>query len=164
MKRSISVFGKDEVRLRLLEDKDLDKTLMWRNRDEVRCCFKNSTIISLEQHLRWFENYLKKDDDFIFVVEAEGEIVGQASVYGIDWNKKTAEVGRFMAAPDQSGKGYIRTACELLIEMCWSVLGLTYLFLEVFESNERAVRLYQSLGFKQESCDSGLLKFGLSCP
>jgi diamine N-acetyltransferase len=161
MKRKIAPFGNEQVSLRLLEKADLDKTLSWRNRDEVRICFKYSSIISPEQHLSWFQAYQEKDDDFVFVVEADGTVVGQVSVYGIDWDSGTAEVGRFLADPEKSGKGYVRAACELLIDMCWSVLGLQYLFLEVYESNVRAVRLYESLGFKREDSDSDLLRFGL---
>lgn len=161
MKRSMPSFGNDQIRLRLLEKNDLDKTLMWRNRDEVRCCFKHSDVIIFEQHLNWFESYLKKDDDFVFVVEAESIVVGQASVYDIDWEGESAEIGRFLASPEHSGKGYIRSGCQLLIDLCWHQLGLKYLFLEVFQHNTRAIRLYESLGFSQERCSEGLLRFGL---
>lgn len=162
MKRAISVVRSDMVNLRLIEENDLEMTLLWRNRDEVRSCFKYSAVITPEQHLAWFKGYERKDNDFVFVVEAEGVVVGQVSVYGIDWDKGEAEVGRFLAAPGHSGKGYIRAACELLIELCWAELGLNYIFLEVFEHNDRAVRLYQALGFSKENSDSQLLRFGLS--
>lgn len=162
MKRKIAPFGNEQVSLRLLEEADLGKTLMWRNRDEVRVCFKHSSIISSEQHLNWFRAYQEKDDDFVFVVEAEGAVVGQTSVYGIDWAAGTAESGRYLVDPEKSGKGYIKAACELLFEMCGSVLGLKYLFVQVYESNIPSLKLCESLGFQREDSDSDLLRLGMT--
>jgi diamine N-acetyltransferase len=160
MKRVIPPVCNSQVALRLVEDRDLPLTLAWRNRDEARKNFKNSEIISPDQHLSWFKRYLARDDDFVFIVEAENMAVGQAAVYGIDWNSGTAEIGRFLAAPEHSGKGYIRAGCELMIDLCWEKLDLKYLFLEVFEHNTRAIRLYESVGFVKEPGIDNLLRFG----
>ncbi|UCO97919.1 GNAT family N-acetyltransferase [Metapseudomonas lalkuanensis] len=160
MKRSISPFGNESVRLRLIEEKDLQATLSWRNREEARVWFKSSGLLSYEQHRGWFQRYQEKDDDFLFVVEADGNLVGQASVYGVDWNTASAEVGRFLVAPEGAGKGYIHRACGELVRFCGEVLNLQYVFLEVFEHNERAFRLYQQNGFVEEQRYDGLIRMG----
>jgi diamine N-acetyltransferase len=158
MKRSIAPFGDEYISLRLVKESDLETTLDWRNRDDARVWFKTSSPLTLEQHQAWFHRYLNKDDDFLFVVEAEGKLVGQASVYDIQWDKGHAEIGRFLVAPESGGKGYIGKACEALIRLCADTLSIRYLFLEVLEANDRAIRLYQRNGFEEERRYSGLIR------
>jgi diamine N-acetyltransferase len=158
MKRQLSPYYSGLLCLRLIEASDLETTLSWRNRDDARIWFKSSAPISLEQHRAWFQSYQDKDDDFLFIVEVNGKPVGQASVYGIQWDTGSAEVGRFLVAPEASGWGYISHACGALLQLSRETLGLKSLFLEVFETNERAIRLYQRNGFAEECRCSGLIR------
>lgn len=162
MKRNIAPFGNESIRLRLIEEADLEKTLSWRNREDARVWFKTSSQLTLEQHQAWFHRYLKKDDDFLFVVEVGGELVGQASIYDIQWSGACAEIGRFLVEPNSSGKGYIGGACEVLIQFCAETLNLKYIFLEVIDTNDRAIRLYQRNGFSEERRYGGLIRMGLT--
>lgn len=162
MKRELQPFGNDTIQLRLITESDLDLTLSWRNSDDVRCWFKQSHAIARDQHQAWFGQYANRDDDFVFIVEALGRPVGQASVYGIDWEKGSAEVGRFIAAPASSGRGYIGAACAELLQFCRTSLHLNHVFLEVKEGNERAIRLYMRNGFREEGRALGLIRMTLS--
>lgn len=160
MKRSIPPFGNESVRLRLIEKIDLKTTLSWRNQDEARVWFKTAKIITLQQHEEWFNHYQYKDNDFLFVIESRGDLVGQASVYDIQWENGVAEIGRFLAAPQYVGKGLISQACTFLLENCKHVLDLNYVFLEVIENNHHAKKLYQRHGFTEESRYNGLIRMG----
>lgn len=156
MKRAIHPISDELVTLRLLAEGDLPTTLAWRNNDEARKWFINSDKIELSNHLKWFGSYKEKTNDFVFVVEANGSLVGQCAVYGIDGTTQKAEVGRFLVAPEHAGKGYIKHGCQLLIQICWEHLSLEKLFLEVFESNSRAINLYEKLGFRETSTRDNL--------
>ncbi|HEY4088565.1 MAG TPA: GNAT family N-acetyltransferase [Bryobacteraceae bacterium] len=158
MKRSLQPFGDANVQLRLITERDLDTTLAWRNRDSARMWFKTNRTISPEQHWAWFERYLQRDDDFLFIVEANGQAVGQAAVYGIDREKHIAEVGRFLIAPEAAGRGYMSHACDELLRCCAETLGLRSVFLEVREENQRAIRLYIRNGFVSEGTAGGFLR------
>ena len=81
------------VHLRLLVEDDLEMTLAWRNRDEVRRWFKQSDVISLESHRAWFTKHQLVNDAFMFVVEenATNAPVGQVSIYAIDREVGEAE-------------------------------------------------------------------------
>lgn len=160
MKRKIDPYSDASISLRLIEESDLEQTLFWRNRDGARIWFKTSAELTLSQHQAWFNSYLKKDDDFLFIVEAANKMVGQASIYGIDWEQRSAEIGRFLAAPDCSGKGYIGAACKALLSLGSTELGLRYFFLEVMENNTRAIHLYQRQGFQEECRYNGLIRMG----
>jgi diamine N-acetyltransferase len=142
----------------LIEASDLEATLAWRNRDDARIWFKNPISLSLEQHQAWFRSYQDKDDDFLFIVEVNGRPVGQVSVYGIQWAAGYAEVGRFLVAPEAAARGYITHACGALLRLSRRILGLRSVFLEVFETNERAIKLYQRNGFAEECRYNGLIR------
>jgi diamine N-acetyltransferase len=162
MKRVIQPFGNAIVQLRLISETDLDVTMSWRNRDDVRVWFKDSRIITLDQHQAWFSRYSAKDDDFLFVVEALGRPVGQASVYGINWVDGEAEVGRFLVAPEASGRGYIGLACAELLRFCGDTLNLGSVFLEVKENNERAIKIYVRNGFREHARAEGMVRMSRS--
>ena len=162
MKRSIIPFGRGSVSLRLIKESDLETTLAWRNRDDARVWFKTSDPLTLEQHRAWFSSYLNRDDDFLFVVETGEKLVGQASVYNIRWDEGTAELGRFLAAPEARGKGWISDACGELMEFCRANLGLSYLYLEVIETNEKAIRVYKRNDFGEERHYDGLIRMSCS--
>ena len=162
MKRQVVPFGDGTIVLRLVEERDLGTILDWRNRDEARIWFKTSDKITFESHLAWYKRYLQKDDDFFFLIEVNGRPVGQCGIYDIDHRTGSAEIGRFLVAPEMGGKGYITRSCSELVRFGTQFLKLSYLFLEVMEQNAKAIRLYAHQGFVEESRSSGLIRMGLN--
>ena len=85
----------------------------------------------------------------VFVAEENGEIVG---TYVLRANQKgggahVANCG-YMTAPWASGRGVARTMCQHSLERA-KVRGFRAMqFNFVVSSNERAVRLWQSMGFE----------------
>ncbi len=158
MKREVQPFGNAVVQLRLISETDLDMTMSWRNRDDARIWFKNTQSITPDQHRAWYSQYSAKDDDFLFVVEAYGQPVGQASVYCIDWVDGVAEVGRFLVAPEAAGRGYAGLACAELLRFCADALQLKSVFLEVKENNEKAIKIYVRNGFREEARAGGIIR------
>jgi diamine N-acetyltransferase len=132
--------------------------MRWRNRDDARIWFKNSQIITPDQHRAWFSQYSAKDDDFLFVIESQGRPVGQASVYDINRVGGSAEVGRFLVAPEASGRGYAGLACSELLRFCANTLELRSVFLEVKENNEKAIKIYARNGFREEARAGGMIR------
>ncbi|GJH09266.1 GNAT family N-acetyltransferase [Caballeronia novacaledonica] len=151
MKPAHAPYAYGAIRLRLLAEGDLRETLAWRNRDGVRQQFKSPALVEWDAHLSWFERYLQKSDDLVFVAELAdtGGKVGQVAIYAIDDATRSAELGRFVAAPEFQGRGLMREAIEVLMRFAASRLELASVYLEVIETNERARRLYESLGFAE---------------
>jgi diamine N-acetyltransferase len=161
VKRKLQPFGNSIVQLRLIREADLNTTLAWRNQDGARIWFKTTRTLTPEQHAAWFDQYIQRDDDFLFIVEADGRPVGQASVYGINQEESVAEIGRFLVAPEAAGRGYMSLACGELLRCCADTLGLRSVFLEVRKENERAIRIYARNGFIGEEIADGFLRMTL---
>lgn len=150
-KRHIAPIVAGRVRLRLLEEADLPMTMTWRNQDGIRQWFFASDRITPEQHHRWFEQYLQRDDDFVFVIEETETFcqpVGQVALYHVDWAGGRAEFGRLMigeAAARRRGLGLLAT--EALTSLALQTWRLREVYLEVLATNIAAVALYQRCGF-----------------
>lgn len=68
MKKEIVIENtKKEVRLRTINDKDIDKIRIWKNKNKERFFYKKE--ITAEEQKKWYANYLKREDDYIFVSE-----------------------------------------------------------------------------------------------
>jgi len=151
IKREIPIVENERARLRLLERADLPLTLQWRNQDEIRRWFLNTSILSEEAHGAWFERYEQLDNDFVFLIlikELHHQPVGQISLYNIDWESGKAEFGRLMIGePIGKGKGYAKQATTLLLHLAFDFLYLREVFLEVKVANEPAIAVYKSAGF-----------------
>jgi RimJ/RimL family protein N-acetyltransferase len=150
-KRSLPARENERVRLRLLRGEDLPLTLRWRNQDPIRRWFFFSDLISPEQHASWFKQYQERDDDFVFIIEdiqADNQPVGQVALYHIDWAQGRAEFGRLMIGEvSAAGKGLAFSATQLALKIAFQELSLKEVYLEVFANNQRAITLYQGMGF-----------------
>lgn len=159
-KRIIHSVANEKILLRLVTEADLNLTLRWRNQDHIRCWFFTSAIITPEQHHRWFEKYLERDDDFVFVIEerATHRPIGQVALYHVDWDLKRAEFGRLIIGePDAMGKGFAHLATELAIRIAFVDLNLDQLYLQVFAHNTRARAIYESTGFQVVSQQNDII-------
>ena len=150
-KETLPAIAGDGITLRLLTADDLSLTLSWRNRDEIRRWFKHNDVLTMHEHQKWFDKHRLDNKAYLFIVERrEASVpVGQVSIYNIDCEASEAEVGRFIAAPGESGKGIIRNAILKLVDFGFRELELKRVFLEVYRDNLRAIRLYESVGFNE---------------
>jgi len=139
------------VRLRLLQAEDLPLTRFWRNQDHIRRWFFFDGILSEENHLAWYREYLAQEHDYTFMIESlplGGQPVGQIALYNIAADR--AELGRLMVGePTAAGKGIAVAAVRCLLQFGFAALDLTGIYLEVYADNAAARRVYAKCGFGQ---------------
>ncbi len=165
MKKHFEPYKKNNLILRLIEVSDIAHTLKWRNHDDHRTWFATSDVIMYADHQKWFFEYLKDENDFIFIITDDtSNLIGQLSIYHIDWENKTGVFGRFLVNPDYENRGYMRMATSLAIDFAKNVFGLKQLKLEVKPNNVKAISIYQKNGFIKQCEDenSGMLIMTLS--
>ena len=95
----------DQIRLRPLQKKDLEFLRHLRN--ENNQYFLDSSYVSEQAQQKWFENYYRKIDDYMFILEDRGKNIGAGSIYNIDLVNKTAEIGRFAVDKQFQGGGTV---------------------------------------------------------
>ncbi len=98
------------------------------------------------------EDGQKGEMTFLFGMRplANDELIGLLELDGIMWTHGTTFISIAIGAADNRGKGYGRDALQLGLDYAFRELNLHRVCLTVFNYNEGAVRLYESLGFVRE--------------
>lgn len=140
----------DKVTLRLFQEEDLLFTLELRNNPRIRKWFFDSEPIKPRNHLIWYEDYKRRGNDFVFIIEETGthKPIGQISLYNIDWKTNFAEFGRLMLAPEYQGKGFAHAATKLLTDTAIEQWHIQEIDLATMATNIPALRIYEKCGFK----------------
>ncbi|MBD2864803.1 GNAT family N-acetyltransferase [Paenibacillus oceani] len=147
MNHSYTVLYED-IKLRSLEEKDIEKVRNWRNLEWARTSFLNADIISQEQQLAWYQKYIKKENDLMFVIEWGGMDIGIVALYNIDYTKSIAEFGRLLIGePLARGKGIGKKVVKAICNFGFNEIKIETIVLEVLESNSYATKIYLDAGF-----------------
>jgi len=76
------------------------------------------------------------------------KLIGHMLCFGLDNPNKVLEFRRFTIM--EKGQGFGREALKLLKQFCFEKLKFHRLWLDVFDDNEVAIKLYESEGFVYE--------------
>lgn len=107
---------------------------------------------TLEQIQRYLENALKADDRAGFMIlDAEtNERVGEIVLMDIDPDNRNAVLRIALFGTEQFGKGYGTEALRLVVAHGFEHYGLHRIGLDVFAYNDRAIYVYEKVGFRRE--------------
>lgn len=149
------IYGK-RIRLRAIERKDLPTFVVWLNDPEVRQGISIYRPFSEADEEKWFEGVLAGDADARpFAIEAhsagdEWRLIGNCGFHIIDWRSRSAELGIFIGEKSDRDQGYGSEAMILLVRYGFETLNMNRICLRVFSYNQRAIHVYEKLGFIHE--------------
>lgn len=143
------------TRLRAMEHSDLANFVRWLNDEEVTEGLLLSLPLSMAQEEAWFEKMLQRPpEEQVLVIEArapEGWLpVGSTSFNEFDWRSRIAEFGIVIGEKKVWGQGHGQDAVRLMLRHGFNTLNLNRIFLQVFETNQRAIHSYERTGFVLE--------------
>ena len=139
------------MRLRALKISDAPLILEWMHNENISRQFRFDTK---GQTIETVEAFIRKSDDMnsdmhLAVVDEADEYMGTISLKHIDKQDGTAEYAIVLREKAQ-GKGFARQATRALLDKAFTELGLKKVYLNVLSRNKRAIRFYESFGFKPE--------------
>lgn len=126
-----------------LNEEEILEVLRWRNHPFVRQFMNNDAAISEQEHHN-FVNMLKKTRHFARYWKVDN--IGVVYLNKIDRDNRTAYLGIYIN-PDNPATGKGARLMSILLKAAFYQLGLKTIFLEVFESNIAAIKLYSRFGF-----------------
>ena len=88
--------------------------------------------------------------DHMFVAELEGRIVGMAGLHGREGKERHMAVLGIGVHETFAGRGIARALITTLLDLADGYLALTRIELDVYADNDRALRLYERMGFQRE--------------
>ncbi|MFE9847096.1 GNAT family N-acetyltransferase [Streptomyces goshikiensis] len=152
------MFEGESVRLRALRSEDAEHHLRWRNDPKVvrwaaagDPCFGPVTAEAID---RGFDTMLRLNprESAVFTVEelAGGRVIGMADYRDLDPYAGVATLGVTIGERELWGRGHGTDALRLLMDHLFGAYCLNRLELDTWSGNERAVRAFTRLGFREE--------------
>jgi len=141
------------IALRCLEQDDLPLVAQWRNQQEIRRSFFHKALIPLSGQRKWYERYLDKGTDQIFVAVTvpDGRPVGMIGLYRIDPLNHKAELGSTIVGDrSQWGKGLGSEMISLLLDYAFTDLNLNRVYAYAIDYNQASVKAKLKCGFTIE--------------
>ncbi|RJP23824.1 MAG: N-acetyltransferase [Candidatus Omnitrophota bacterium] len=140
----------ENIVLRAVEDRDLELLRKWRNHPDLMPYHFCPLPVTEMGQRRWYEKQCSDTRNVVLIVANKEQVaVGYTLIKEIDHKNRLAEIGIHLD-PAFHGKGYGKDAFLTLMRYCFHELNLHRIFLLVFAFNERAIHLYQRLGFKED--------------
>lgn len=127
-----------------------DLNFLRSGRNESRNFFINNRLVSEKDQASWFRQYLKQENDYMFLLKRGKLRIGAGSIYNINYKRKVAEIGRFFIKSEFQNRGYGKILLTGIEEIAICELGLKKLSLCVILTNKKAINLYKRSGFKLE--------------
>lgn len=148
----------NRVRLRAIEKEDLPYYVKWLNDPEVKEGLAKILPLSLADEMQWFEALAKRDPyEKPMALEIQPDpvkdswiFVGGGGLIDIDWVNRFAEIGIHIGDKTYWSQGYGTRAIKLILKHGFNNLNLHRLWLRVYASNQRAIRVYEKAGFVLE--------------
>src|SRR5690606_562883 len=92
----------------------------------------------------------RRGEALTFVIEADGELVGQLSVSSIILGAlRGASIG-YWVSQDVAGRGITPTAVAIAVDYCFTVLRLHRIEINLRPENTASLRVVEKLGFRDE--------------
>lgn len=131
---------------------DVEKYTKWMNDFETTDYVGQSTkIYTIENEKKFLENCSEKENDVTLgIVKLDNdELIGNCGLKDIDVVNRVATLGIFIGKKEDKSKGYGTEAIKLLLDYGFNYLNLHEITLDVYSFNERAIRCYKKVGFKE---------------
>ena len=133
-----------------MSESDLEMVLDWRNSDRVRQNMYTDCLISLNQHLDWFENIRKNQSCIYLICEFQNNPIGLVSFTEIDLVHQKCYWAFYLGNIDSPiGSGAIMEF--LALEYAFELINIRKLCCEIFVFNNSVIKLHRKFGFEQES-------------
>ncbi|MBZ0315758.1 MAG: GNAT family N-acetyltransferase [Anaerolineae bacterium] len=104
-----------------------------------------------EDETDWYER-MRKSDDYDFAIRAldHNQLIGSISIKAPDWKNRSAVFGIAIGDPNYWGQGYGTDATRVILRYAFLELNLHRVELYVYNTNPRAIKSYEKVGFQLE--------------
>lgn len=146
----------DEVRLRLIRMRDAKalERLLLQHRSWLRPWEATNPFAPNSFDVRGMvRSLLRAYDDgtgMPFVLEYQGQIVGQLNVANMLHGSVSSAVIGYWISPEVAGKGITPTSVALTTDYLFNIVGLHRVEIDIRPENAASLRVVQKLGFRYE--------------
>lgn len=138
------------TKIRPLEKEDLRFVHILNNTDTIMRYWFEEPYEAYVELLDLYEKHIHDQRERRFIVEYATEKVGLVELVEIDHIHRRAEF-QIIIDPAYQGLGHAARAAQLAMDYAFCVLNLYKLFLIVDKKNQKAIHIYEKIGFEWEA-------------
>ena len=142
----------ERLYLRPLEKEDLAHIRHWANDAEIRQLTGEVMPMSQASADEFLEK-VRTDHErvwFVIVLKEGDRVIGETGLLRIFWPWRATDLSIIIGDKEAWGRGYGSEAIRLLLDYAFGYLNMHRVALGVVGFNQRALRFYEKVGFKQE--------------
>jgi RimJ/RimL family protein N-acetyltransferase len=130
---------------------DADKYSEWLSDIEVGIGLGiYTTQLSLPKEEKILQQMIDKNEYIFGIINKENDVlIGNCGLHNVNNIDGRAEFGIFIGDKSNWGKGFGKDATRLILDFGFNILNLHEIYLQVFEYNPAAIKLYEQVGFKK---------------
>ncbi|MEI7844208.1 MAG: GNAT family protein [Chloroflexota bacterium] len=146
------IYG-ERIRLRAVEQSDVPRFVEWLNDPEVIAGLLIYLPMASWEETSWFEALATRPaEERPLAVDARmpdgtWTHIGSIGLHQIKSTNRSAEFGIFIGEKTFWNNGYGSEATQLALKHGFETLNLNRISLQVFETNSRAIHVYEKIGF-----------------
>ncbi|GIN86115.1 acetyltransferase [Heyndrickxia sporothermodurans] len=148
------IFETPTITLRKMTSEDAEIYHVWRNDMEVMQSTNPYLDLYHLDETKEFVNHVilgsNTSKSYIIMDKESNTPIGITSLINIDYKNRHAECIIDIGEKNYWGKGCGTEALKLILEYAFLEMNLHRVSLRVFSFNNRAIKLYEKLGFKHE--------------
>jgi UDP-4-amino-4,6-dideoxy-N-acetyl-beta-L-altrosamine N-acetyltransferase len=140
-----------DINLRLLTENDLEMVRGWRNSPEVSQYMYTDEIIMEEQQKKWYQKIKDDPSSVTWIIENNGKSLGVASLNSINRNFSSCYWAFYLGDTTVRGGGIGAKVEFNVLRYVFEELKLNKLRCEVFNFNDKVIRMHEKFGFRREA-------------
>ncbi|EKH9261352.1 spermidine N1-acetyltransferase [Listeria monocytogenes] len=138
-----------DLKLRPLEREDLKFVHRLNNDAKIMSYWFEEPYEAFVELQELYDKHIHDQSERRFILELDGQIVGLVELMEIDYIHRRAEF-QIIIDPKFQGHGYAVSATKLAMKYAFHVLNMHKLYLVVDKVNEKAIHVYEKVGFIRE--------------
>ncbi|EMX4398933.1 spermidine N1-acetyltransferase [Listeria innocua] len=138
-----------DLKLRPLEREDLKFVHRLNNDAKIMSYWFEEPYEAFVELQELYDKHIHDQSERRFILELDGQWVGLVELMEIDYIHRRAEF-QIIIDPKFQGHGYAVSATKLAMKYAFHVLNLHKLYLVVDKVNEKAIHVYEKVGFIRE--------------
>ncbi|NMB02500.1 MAG: GNAT family N-acetyltransferase [Firmicutes bacterium] len=145
----------EKVRLREYRKEDVPKAQGFVNDPEIKRLMGGIPFpYTLWDEEKFITQQSASNNNYSFAIETleNNHYIGGCGLNSLDWKNRVAEIGIFIGDKEYQNRGYGTDALKVLLRFIFDQLNLHKVSLRVLSYNERAIKVYKRLGFRDEGC------------
>ena len=151
---TVPVIAHGGVYLRAGEREDIPLFVRWMNDHRTSRTLGLEAPISIASETQWFDRMLERQgkDGFFFVacLRADDRPIGTIGLFELQPTDGSAGLGISIGDPADTGHGHGSDMLRALLGWAFATLRLERVWLDVYDFNDGARRVYERVGFVHE--------------